>query len=209
MGPNLARILTSYWDRQRIVLRTGKFLGQEFRTGRGLRQRYPTSPMIFNIVVDAVVRVVLNVVCGTQEAQNGLRWAAGDRNLVFYANNGWISGRDHEWVQDAMLVTVTMFRRMVLEKNIKKTKTMFCTPGFIWGKWGDQSYKQQATGEGATFQERKRLQVSFTKCRVTIAQPSLKQHMTNQHGICVPQTRGVDEKREGTANYVLSLPKVL
>ena len=95
MGPNLARLLTAYWDRQRIVLKTGKFLGKEFKTGRGLTKGDPASTMIFNIVVDAVVRAVLDMVCGPQEAQHGLGWAAGERNLIFYADSGRIAGKDH------------------------------------------------------------------------------------------------------------------
>ena len=83
MGPNLTHLLKSYWGRQRIAPKTGKFLRKAFRTGRGLTQGDPASPMIFNIVVDAVVRAVLDVVCGPQEALHGLGWAAGERNVVF------------------------------------------------------------------------------------------------------------------------------
>ena len=97
--------------------------------------------MIFNIVVDAVVQAVLDVVCGPQEAQHGLGWAVSERNLIFYADDGRIAGRDHMWVQDALSVTVEMFRRVGLEKNLENTKTMVCTPGFIWGKWGEKAYK--------------------------------------------------------------------
>ena len=39
--------------------------------------------MIFNIVVDAVMRAFLEVVCGPKEAQHGMEWAAGERKLVF------------------------------------------------------------------------------------------------------------------------------
>ena len=80
--------------------------------GRVIKQVDPVSPMIFNIVVDAVVWVVLDVVCGYQEAQHGLGWAAGERNLTFYAKDGRIAGQDHEWFQDALSVTVAMFCRM-------------------------------------------------------------------------------------------------
>ena len=38
MEPNLAQLIATYWDWQRIVPKTGKFLGKEFRTGRGLMQ---------------------------------------------------------------------------------------------------------------------------------------------------------------------------
>ena len=54
------------------------------------------SPIIFNIVVDAVVRVVIDVVCGPQEAQHGLGLVAGERNLIFYSEDGRIAGRCHE-----------------------------------------------------------------------------------------------------------------
>ena len=118
MGPNLAQLITTYWDRQRILPKTGKFLGKEFRTGRGLTQGYPTSPMIFNILVDAVVRAVLGVVCRPQESQNGLGWAAGEWNLIFYSDNGRIARGDHVWVQDVLSVTVAMFCRMGLETNL-------------------------------------------------------------------------------------------
>ena len=52
--------------------------------------------MIFNTVVDVVARAALDVVCGTQEEQHRLGWASGEKNLVFYADNGRIAGRDHE-----------------------------------------------------------------------------------------------------------------
>ena len=146
LGPDLSLLLTRYWDRQRIAPKLGKYLGKYFRIRRGVTQGDPISPMIFNIVVDAVVREVLGVVCGTQEAQHGLGWAAGDINLVFYAKNGRIPGQDREWVKNALTVAVTMLRRMGLETNLDRTKSMVFTPCFIWEEWGEQAYKRRATG---------------------------------------------------------------
>ena len=62
MGPNLVQLLKSYWDRQMIVPNTGKFLGKEFRAGRVLMQGNPVYPITFNIVVDGLVRAVIDVV---------------------------------------------------------------------------------------------------------------------------------------------------
>ena len=62
-------------------------------------------------------------------------WAAGERNLVFYADDRRVVGRDHIWAQDALMVAVVMFRRVGLETNLEKTKALVCTPGYIWGKW--------------------------------------------------------------------------
>ena len=58
--------------------------------------------MIFNIVVDTVMQEVLDVVCGPQESKHGLRWAAGESNVILYAENGRIAGQDHMWVQDSL-----------------------------------------------------------------------------------------------------------
>ena len=80
--------------------------------------------MIFNIVVDAVVREMLDVVCGPKEVRHGVVWEAVERNLVFYMDDGRIVGRDHIWVQDiwvqdGLMVTVAMLRRLGLETNIE------------------------------------------------------------------------------------------
>ena len=72
MGPNLVRLLKSYWDYQKIVTKTGKFLGKDFWTGMRVTQGDPAYPMILNIVVDAVVWAVLDVVCGKQKSQTRL-----------------------------------------------------------------------------------------------------------------------------------------
>ena len=42
-------------------------------------------------------------------------------NLVFYADDGRISGRDPYWVQKAVVMTVDMLSRVGLEKKWEKT----------------------------------------------------------------------------------------
>ena len=64
-------------------------------------------------------------------------------------------------------------------------------------------------GEEETFRYRKRLQVSCIKCGVTVEKLYLKQHMEILHVICVPQTRGVDEKGEGPTTYVVCFHRIL
>ena len=131
MGPDLAILLSHCWGSQHIVPKVGRFLGKVFGMGRGVTQRDPASPMIFNIMVDAVVRAVLEEVCGPQGSQYGEVWAPGEKNLVFYVDDVLIAGREHIWVQDAMTMTVGFFWQMGLENNTEKTKSMVCTPGFL------------------------------------------------------------------------------
>ena len=58
-----------------------------------MTQGDPAPPNISNIMVDTVVRAVLYVVYGPQEVQHGLGWADGERKLVFYADDGRITGQ--------------------------------------------------------------------------------------------------------------------
>ena len=86
---------------------------------------------------------------------------------------------------------------------------MVCTHGFIWDNWEETAYKRRVTGEEETFREWKKTRVSCTVCGVTVSASYFKTHMTKNHGICVPQTRGVDEERGGPTIYVVSFPLVL
>ena len=86
--------------------------------------------MIFNIVVDAVVRAVLVEVCGPQEAQHGMVWDTGEPNLVFCAYDGWKAGRDHIWLQDALTAMVEIFKRVGLDANLEKIKPLVCSPRY-------------------------------------------------------------------------------
>ena len=66
MGQIMARLIAHHWENLMSVRKAKRFLGTSFVTGRGVMQGYPTSPMISNIVVDAVVRATFEVVCGPQ-----------------------------------------------------------------------------------------------------------------------------------------------
>ena len=143
MGTKLARIIGHYWEKQRIVHMAGKFLGRSFGTGRGVTQGDPASPMIFNIVVYAVVQAVLTEICGPQEDHHGLGWEVGERNLVLYADAGWIAGRDLDWVQNALAVMVEMFGRVGMEKNWRKQRRLFAH----WASYAERSERRRISGE--------------------------------------------------------------
>ena len=68
MVQNTARLISHHWENLIFVPKTSRFLGVTFVTGIIVTQGDPASPMVFNIVVDVVVIVVLEVVCGPQEA---------------------------------------------------------------------------------------------------------------------------------------------
>ena len=90
MGQNMARLIDHHLDNLHLVTTESRFLGMDFVTGIGAIQGEPKSPMIFNIMVDAVVTAFLEVVCGPHEARHDMGWAEGERNLAFYTNDGQI-----------------------------------------------------------------------------------------------------------------------
>ena len=102
MGQNTVRLIDNHWDILLFVPNAIRFLGVMLVTGILVTQVNSAFPVIFNSVVDVVVRAVLEVVCAPQEAQHGMGWVAGERNLVFYVDAGWISGRYHIQVQYAL-----------------------------------------------------------------------------------------------------------
>ena len=55
VGPWDLHLLRRYWERLQMVARTGGYYREPFRRERGVTQRNPLSPTIFNVVVDAVI----------------------------------------------------------------------------------------------------------------------------------------------------------
>ena len=99
MGKRMALLITHHWFNLMLVPKLNRFLGKPFGTGIVVTEGDPDPPMIFNIVVDAVIMKMLEVVCGPQEVRHGIRWAVGEQNPIFYVDDRRIGGRDHIWVQ--------------------------------------------------------------------------------------------------------------
>ena len=74
-----------------------------------------------------------------------------------------------------MATILRIFDQVGLDKTFGKTKSMTCTPGFVWEGWGRRhiSGGWRRGGGGGTFQERKRTQVSYVNCGKTMEASSL------------------------------------
>jgi chorismate mutase len=75
------------------------------------------SPILFNIVADAVVRQLHTIV--PEKSVWGL----------FYAKDGWLSSPSPGLLQTALNNITELFLRVSLHMNAKKTKTMISHPG--------------------------------------------------------------------------------
>ena len=94
LGKNPQRPLERFWEGHTVATRAGGYNGFPFNTYLGVNQWGPVSHTIFNIVVDGVVWDMLMQVCGSQEYHRGLGWASGEQDIVFYANDVRIAGRN-------------------------------------------------------------------------------------------------------------------
>ena len=110
-----------------------------------MTQGDPLSPMIFNIIMDAMVREVLQEVCGPQESQYGFGWEAVEHNIWFYADDRRIAGKNPVWLHTALTTMEIMFDKVSTQKTMSKTKAMICTLGLIWGQQGVAVYKSRSS----------------------------------------------------------------
>jgi hypothetical protein len=55
-GINVRRIISQVWEGDTMVPKQAGYFGNAFKANRGVKQGDITSPMIFNIVEDAVIR---------------------------------------------------------------------------------------------------------------------------------------------------------
>ena len=72
VGPRKVRILWTYWDRLNMVAKAGGYFGRPFKGYQGVTQGDPLPPMIFNGVLDAVIRHWVTLVTPTEEGTGGL-----------------------------------------------------------------------------------------------------------------------------------------
>ena len=103
---NLQRLLERFWEVQTVLARTKGSYGSPFKMEWGVIQGYQVSPTILNISVDAVVQATLLEVCLPKEDQHGLGWVVVEQDIVSYAEDGCIAGRNPIWVQGTLTTLI-------------------------------------------------------------------------------------------------------
>jgi hypothetical protein len=165
VGPNLLRIISKIWEGDTMVPRQLGYFGKPFRAHRGVRQGDIISPLIFNIMVDAVVR-----------HWRHLKQDPTDESVVFYADDGLLTGTDAVLAQDSIDILTKGFASLGLKMNATKTEFLVMKGGHSTVQIAPAAYARIVTGDGLTHRQRSLEKVQCIKCGSVVNRQGLPKH---------------------------------
>ena len=148
-----------------------------FKGFRGVIQRDPLSPPIFNVVVDAVVRNWDKEMVDITGGQGGNGQDGRHQNALNYADGSMMVLSDPGWIQGAFSTLVGLFYWVDLMTNVGKTVRMVFRPCQAAGMQSEAAYKRQMTGAGPSYRERQWVRLQCSECRVEMALGLLAVHL--------------------------------
>ena len=110
----------------------------------------PLSPMIFNVVVDAVIQHWVTVVVDPQEGarQEGIVTPIQTLLDLFYAQNGLITSPKSAFLQGTFGALMGLFDRVGLGTNKENTVSMACMTCHTPHAWSMEARNRKVTESG-------------------------------------------------------------
>lgn len=112
VGPNVRRYISFIWEDQIFLLKQSGFFSDPISVDRRVTQGDTDSPIIFNVIIDAVLH----------RAQGEAAYGGSDQS--FYADDGLLKNSDHRALQRDVDRMVELFALFGLRANHGKTKYM-------------------------------------------------------------------------------------
>ena len=171
VGPNLCRFIQTVWNDDTLVPKSGGCFGTPFQAERGVRQGDIISPIIFNIVIDCVLREWHRLLGPTT------------LSTLFYADDGRLAGYCAQDVQQGLDLFIEVFSRVGLQINATKTKAMIVLGQNPYNHQSIAGYKRRFDQSLPDFRARKLTKVVCNVCGKSMTDQYLALHKLNLHGI--------------------------
>ena len=123
--------------------RQAGYYGRPFQAYRGVRVGDTISPMIFNVVTDAILR----------QWQYEFNPSPLEEVALFYIDDGALTGVDATRLQEGLSIIERGFESFGLVMNASKTKFMTMTGGKHRLALSPDAYRHRVTGQGASYKE--------------------------------------------------------
>jgi exonuclease III len=175
VGPRLCTLIQQFWNQFILIPKSVGYYGTPFHPERGIPQGDITSPIIFNILVDCVLREWYRLL----EDPTIL-------SVYFYADDGRLSGYSPTAIQFGLDLFQDLFSRIGLHFNAKKTKTMISINPSPYRWLSTEAFKRRYDHTLPTFKQRKVMRITCQLCNHSMQTGYLEQHMLSQHGILQP-----------------------
>ena len=151
LGTKQSRILRRFCHTRQWYQRWD---GTDVDRSRQVDTRWHSTPTIFTIIVDAVIRAVLLQVFVPQESQHGIGWDMVKKSIFFYADYVQIADRNPIWVQKTLMALVCMFERVAYRQNQGRKIRRYAPPDSSgdryvrWRKNCGQQERKPYSGRG-------------------------------------------------------------
>ena len=102
------------------------------------------------MVVDAVVRHWVTMELDEAEKMGGRGKGGRHQDALLYADDDMVASSNPRWIKWAFTALVSLFERVGLWTNVRKTVRMVCRPCQAAGTQSEAVYRRKMTGEGMT-----------------------------------------------------------
>ena len=171
LGPNLLNYIGTIWERQRLLLRQNGFYSSPIDVKRGCTQGDVESPIIFNILIDSVLRCFYN-------HRNYI-----DTDSSFYADDGRLENINPYNLQNDLDLMFSLFLKLGLHANENKTKFMIIRGPRAPAALSLESYNKRMNKEGIPDKVWRKMRSRCEICEKELSNGAMSRHKKLIHNI--------------------------